>query len=316
MKTKVTSLYPYPGYEAHIAMNLTTDSGGKISMQELQETIKAYKLGPGTEMKDMMIPGPEEGQEIRLHLIIPAGLPEKSPVVLDIHGGGYVSGSPEIDNYRNIHIAEHTPCIVASVEYRLATRELPFPAQLMDCHAAYMWLREHAAEIGGDPERIGVHGTSAGGSLSAGLALYLRDHGEPAPALTVLNVPGMTPETTGSKLMFGNLGFSPASFYEEVDTIYHNPQGNAYSYYAFPAYCKDLKGLGPHMVIVAEYDPLRDEGLEYATRLLAARVPCEIISAPRVTHGFCVIDHPLTRWTHNGICASFRREFGMEIVDF
>ena len=316
MRVKSTILHPYPGYEAHTAMLLDTDAGGNVSMRELQESIKAYKLGPGTEMKDIMIPGPEEGQELRLHLIIPAGLPEKSPVILDIHGGGFVSGSVEIDNYRNIHLAEHTPCIVAAVEYRLATRDLPFPAPLMDCYAAYMWLREHAEEIGGDPARIGVHGTSAGGNFSAALALYLRDRGKPAPALTVLNVPSVSPELTPSKLMFGTLGAPDSAYYDEVDTIYHNPMGNPPNYYAFPAYCRDLRGLGPHMVVVAEYDPLRDEGLEYATRLLRAKVPCEIISAPRVSHGFCVVDQPLTRWVHNGICASFRREFGMEVVDF
>lgn len=70
------------------------------------------------------------------------------------------------------------------------------------------------------------------------------------------------------------------------------------------------------MVVAAEYDPLRDEGLEYAFRLLHDRVPCEIILAPRVTHGFCVMDLPLTNWVHNGIAASFRREFGLEIRKF
>ena len=295
-------------------MNLDT-GGEKVSMEELQKSIRAYTLAPGTEMRDIMIPG-GDGQEMRLHFIIPAGLPNPAPMVLDIHGGGFVSGSPEIDNYRCIAIAEHTPCIVASVEYRLATRENTSMDLLMDCRAAYLWMIEHAAEFGGDPEKIAVHGTSAGGNLSAGLALYLRDHGEPAPALTVLNCPALNPDTTNSKLMFGGLGAYMDSYYDEVDTVFLKPDGAPYSYYAMQAYCPDLKRLGAHMVVVAEYDPLRDEGLEYATRLLAAKVPCEIICAPRVTHGFCVIDKPLTRWTHNGICASLRREFGMELIDY
>ena len=314
MKVQPTKIFPHPGYEGHVAMNLDT-GGEKVSMEELQKTIKAYTLGPGTEMKDIMIPGPEEGQEIRLHFIIPAGLPEKAPMVLDIHGGGFVSGSPEIDNYRCIAIAENTPCIVASVDYRLATRENSSMDQLMDCRAAYLWMKEHADEFGGDPDRIGLHGTSAGGNLSAGLALYLRDHGEPAPVLTVLNCPALDPKISRSKLMFGGLGAPATTYFDEVDTIFLNPDGQPYSYYSMPGYCPDLKGLGPHMVVVAEYDPLRDEGLDYATRLLACRVPCEIICAPRVTHGFCVIDQPLTRWTHKGVSASFRREFGMEPVD-
>lgn len=319
MKVSVAEIHPHPGYEAHVAMNLSTDAGGKISITELQETIKAYKLAPGTTMEDIEIPGSEPGLTLKLRVITPAGLPENSPVILDIHGGGWVSGNLDIDNYRNIHLAEHTPCIVTSVEYRLATPDLPYPAQLMDCRAAYLWLRENAAKLGGDPERIGLHGTSAGGNLAAGLALYLRDHGERQPELTVLNCPALElGQTSVSKLQFGSLDAPGSQYYDEVNSIYIGRQslGNPVPYYAMPSFCPDLHGLNPHMIVVAEYDPLRDDGLRYAFRLLEAGTPCELICAPRVTHGFCVIDQPLTRWTHNGVCAAFRREFGMSVIDY
>lgn len=312
MKVKATTLYPARGYETQIAMNLDTDSGGKVSMAEIQESIKAYTLAPGTTMRDIMIPGPTEGVELKLRIITPAGLGERSPVILDIHGGGFVSGNLDIDNYRCIALAEGTPCIVTSVEYRLATRENKSIDLLMDCRAAYLWLRAHAEEIGGDPERIGLHGTSAGGNLAAGLALWLRDHGEPTPALTVLNCPALGVATTGSKLMFGGLGSPAERFVDEVDNIFLKHDGGPISYYAMPLLCPNLSHLGAHMIVVAEYDPLRDDGLQYAMKLLGDRVPCELISAPRVTHGFCVVDEPLTHWVHSGICASFRREFGME----
>ena len=317
MKVAATELYPHPGYEGHVAMNLNTDAGGRISMEELQKAIKAYKLAPGTKMEDIEIPGPEEGQKLKLRVITPAGLPEKSPVILDIHGGGFVSGSVDIDNYRNIHLAEHTPCIVVSVEYRLATPELPYPAQLKDCRAAYLWLRENAQQLGGDPERIGVHGTSAGGNLSAALALYLRDHGERQPELTVLNCPGIAMGMSTSKRQFGQLGVNDV-YAQTIEAIYVGQEnlGKPIPEYAMPSLCPDLRGLKPHMVVVAEYDPLRDEGLHYAMKLMEDGVPCELICAPRVTHGFCVVDQPLTRWTHNGICAAFRREFGMPVVDY
>ena len=315
MKVCVTDLYPHPGYEDHIAMNLETDAGGKISIETLQEKIKAFTLGKGTIIRDIHIPSSDNGRNIRLHLIIPANIEENSPVVLDIHGGGYVSGSPEIDNYRCIAIAEHTPCIAVSVEYRLATPENIFMDSLMDCRDAYLWLRKHAPEIGGDPSRIALHGTSAGGSLSEGLTLYLRDHGEPLPSLTVLNCPVLTPAVTESKLMFGGLGSPAENYAKEFESIYLKPDGQPYSYYAMPSFCPDLRGLKAHMIVVAEYDPLRDEGLAYAMRLLSSKIPCEIICAPRVTHGFCVIDAPLTRWVHNGVCASLRREFGMKCID-
>lgn len=315
MKVNATQLFPYPGYEDHVKMTLDTDSGGKASTTEIQAVIKSYHLGEGTEMKDIQIPGSEEGQTLKLRVITPAGIEKPSPIILDIHGGGFIAGNVDIDNYRNISLAESTPCIVVSVEYRLASRELPFPAQLMDCHAAYTWLREHGDELGGDPARVGIHGTSAGGNLAAALALYVRDHGEPQPSLTVLNCPDLDMKITTSKEQYGELG-KVKDFYHSNAAIYVNADGRPLSYYAMPGLCSDLSGLNPHMVITAEYDPLRDEGMEYAMRLLHDRVPCETLQAPRVTHGFCVMDKPLTRWVHHGICASFRREFGMEIVDF
>ena len=314
MKVCVRELYPYPGYEDHVKMNIQTDEGGKVSTEELQAQIKAYKLGEGTTMRDFEIPGVEEGTTLKLRVITPANAPKPSPVVLDIHGGGFVSGNLDIDNYRNIAIAEATPCIVVSVEYRLATRELPVPAQLMDCHQAYLWLTQHAAEIGGDASRIALHGTSAGGNLAAALALYLRDHGEQQPALTVLVNPILGVGLTASQLQMGYLG-AKTDYAHNVFAIYANMNGEAVSYYAAPLLCPTLEGLGPHMIVAAEYDPLRDEALQYAMRLLQEQVPCEVYSAPRVTHGFCVLDKPLTRWVHRGIAASLRREFGMEITE-
>lgn len=316
MRIKSTELHPYPGYEAHIAMNLDTDEGGNISMQELQQKIKKFKKAPGTTLEDKLIPGTEKDTELKVRIIKPANLPEHSPIIMDVHGGGFVSGDIDIDNYRNVTLAELTPAIVVAVEYRLASKELPFPAQMLDCYTAYKWLLNHAEEIGGDPKQIGFHGTSAGGNLCAGLALYLRDKGEQQPALNVLVCPVLTLDQTESKLMFGHLGKAPDKYADEVEAIYSSPNGKPVSYYAMPAYCPNLQGLGPHMVITAEYDPLRDEGLSYATKLLSAKVPTEIINAPGVTHGFCVNDEPLTHWVHCGIAAAFRRNFGMKITEF
>ena len=92
--------------------------------------------------------------------------------------------------------------------------------------------------------------------------------------------------------------------------------GTVPSYYAFPSFCADLEGLPPHYIVVGEYDTLRDDGINYAVRLLQTGVPCEMVVAPRVGHGFCVVDHPLTHWVHKGICGSLRREFQMEITEF
>ncbi|MBQ7534175.1 MAG: alpha/beta hydrolase [Stomatobaculum sp.] len=315
MKTKTTRLFCHPGYEDHIAMMLDTDSGGKVSTAEIQAMIKAYTLAEGMKMYDINIPGTEKGEELMLRVITPVEQPENLPIVMDIHGGNFTAGNVDIDNYRCIALASMTPCIAVSVEYRLASRDLPFPAQLMDCLQAYRWLTKNSESIGGDPSRVALHGTSAGGNLAAALALWLRDHGEQAPALTVLNCPVLTDRITPSKLQFGSLS-GIDKYCDSVEAVYMNVQGQYQSYYAMPLYCGNLQGLGPHMIITAEYDPLRDEGLEYARNLMYHSVPCEILSAPRVTHGFCVIDHPLTRYVHRSIAASLRREFGMPITEY
>lgn len=310
-------LAPYPGYENHVAAYLGGPTGEKVPMEEIQKSILAYEAAPGTTMEDRMIPGAENGPELSIRIITPAGLPEAAPVVIDFHGGGWVSGNHDIDNFRNLALAEGTPCIVVSVEYRLCVDDVRFPAPLEDAVAAYRWVAAHAAEFGGDPERIAINGTSAGGNIAAGLQLWLRDHRvEPQPRLTVLNCPVLKLGTSNAKRQFGILGDEEAPFADDVDYQYLPANGEAPSYYAFPGYCPDLFKLSPTMIVVAEYDPLRDDGIEYATRILAAGSPCELIVAPRVTHAFCVVDKPLTHWVHNGICSSLRREFGMDIVEF
>lgn len=309
-------LNPYPGFENHVYAYMGGPDGEKASMEEIQKGILAYTMAEGTTMEDRTIPGAEDGQEMTIRIIKPAGLPEAAPVVIDFHGGGWVSGNLDIDNARNIAIAEGTPCIVVSVAYRICTKDVHFPAPLEDAAAAYQWVAAHASEFGGDGNNLAIYGTSAGGNITAGLQLYLRDQGiNPQPKLAILNCPALTMDTTTSKKQFGTLDPEDAIFSETVNCMFLPPDGSQPNYYAFPSYCPDLSRLSPTLMITAEYDPLRDEGIEYASRILAAGSPCELIVAPRVTHGYCTVDAPLTHWTHRTMCASLRREFGMAITE-
>ena len=308
---------PYPGYEYHLNLydilaNGTEEEKAAAAAAQ-QKYIKGYTLPEGMTMEDRMIPGTEEGQEIRIRVYTPAGLPEKAPVLMEVHGGGWVGGNLDIDNYRCIYLAQNTPCIVVGVEYRLANEEVHFPAPLLDCYTALNWIHDHAEEIGGDPERIALHGTSAGGNLVGALSLYSRDNRGPKIALTVMNCPACTMQLHTSNYQNAKFALTGQGDYmDSAERIYLGKMdGQTPSYYAFPGYCQDLSGLCPHYIIVGEYDTLRDDGLNYGVRLLEAEVPCEITVAPRVGHGFCVVDHPLTRWVHDGICASLRREFNM-----
>ena len=133
-------------------------------------------------MEDITIDGPDEGRkwcfgftDRRTH--------RKSPVVMEVHGGGWVGGSLEIDNYRCVELAKRTPCVVIGVDYRLADSEVCYPKPLMDCYTALNYIYDHADELGIDHTKIALHGTSAGANLVAGLALYVRDFGGPEISL-------------------------------------------------------------------------------------------------------------------------------------
>lgn len=307
---------PFPGYENHIASNLADKSSEEVQTRagaQVKAMLSA-ELPEGMTMEDRMIPGSEEGQELQIRVFTPANLPEQAPIILDIHGGGFVAGSVDIDNGRCIALAQRVPAIVVSVDYRLSGKNgIHFPKPLHDCHAAYSYLHEHADEFGGDANRIGLHGSSAGATLAAGLALYLRDRNELQPALTVLNCPtlSLNIDETLSMHQYMQLKMGPENKALGAEAAYLGGyNGQLPSYYAFPDYCPDLGGLGATMVIVAEYDTLRDTGLTYATRLLRFGVPCEIYQAPRVAHCFTAAPHPFTDFTHDMIAWSFKREFG------
>lgn len=321
-EVKTMKATAYPGYENHLNLYQIiahgTEEEKAAAREEQRRSISEYTLPEGMTMEDMTIPG-GSGQDMTIRVYKPAGLPENAPIIMEVHGGGWVGGNLDIDNYRCITLASGTPAIVVGVDYRL-TRPggVHYPDPLMDCHAALLWIAEHAAEFGGDPKRIGIHGTSAGANLCAGLAMYVRDHGGPDIALAVLNCPALTLENTISKQQYPQFALAPEVKREAPEMLYLGEENWAGMppIYAFPGHSTDLEGLCPHFVIVGEYDTLRDDGLKYATRLLETGVPCELMVAPRVGHGFCVMDKPLTHWVHKGICASFRRQFGMEIVEF
>lgn len=311
----------YPGYEHHLYLYQIRTHGTeeeKAAAREAQRrSIEEYTCPEGMKIEDLTIPG-GDGQDMTIRVFTPAGLPANAPIVMDVHGGGFIHGSLNTDNYRCICLAVGTPALVVSVDYRLAAPNgVHFPQPLMDCYAALNWLKEHGTELGGDSNRIALHGTSAGGNLCAALALYVRDHGGPDLSLVVLNCPVLSMKSSTSKLQYSQFTLGTNVKRESVEYIYLGGlNGTDPSYYAFPDYCQDVGGLPPHYIVVGEYDTLRDDGLRYAHRLLETGVPCELIVAPRVGHGFCVVDHPLTHWVHKGICGSLRREFGMQITEF
>ncbi|MCS7256781.1 MAG: alpha/beta hydrolase, partial [Thermomicrobium sp.] len=117
-----------------------------------------------------------DGMAVRVRLYRPVAVQGTLPALVWIHGGGYVMGTPEMNDPQCAEFARSLPALVASVDYRLAP-EHPYPTPLEDCYAVLRWVHERAEQLGVDRERIAIGGASAGGGLTAALALLARDRG-------------------------------------------------------------------------------------------------------------------------------------------
>jgi acetyl esterase/lipase len=183
-------------------------------------------------------------------------------------------------------VAADLDAVVVSVDYRLAP-EHPFPAGIEDCYAALCWTAGQASALGIDPARIALAGQSAGGGLAAGTALMARDRGYPAPCFQLLEIPELDDRLdTPSMLAFQD---TPLWNRPNAEWSWRHYLGPGHvgepSPYAAPARAKDLAGLPPAYVSTMEFDPLRDEGILYALKLMQAGVPVELHSYPGTFHG-------------------------------
>jgi acetyl esterase len=234
--------------------------------------------------KDLKIPGPAGPIPVRVYTPEGTG---PFPILAYLHGGGWVIG--DVPTYENIcrELCGGTGAVVVSVDYRLAP-EHKFPAATDDCLAAVRWLGAHAAEIGGDAKRIAVGGDSAGGNLAAVTALRLRDEGGPQLVAQLLIYPVTDHYTKGTVSMEKNAeGFLLtrqdmvwfSDYYLRSDADIQNPS-------FAPLRAKSLSGLAPALVLTAEYDPLCDEGEDYAKRLKQAGVSTKLSHYDGAIHGF------------------------------
>lgn len=243
---------------------------------------------PRVSTSEHLAPGHNGGPPVRIVLYKPDGLPENAPVVLQIHGGGFLFGSAELGDPRNRAMALEVGCAVASVDYRLAP-ESPFPAGLDDCYAALVWLSSNAAALGLDPARIALRGESAGGGLAAGLAIMARDLGGPAICFQLLVYPMIDDRTVHApdNPYTGQLIWDRASNRYAWDSWLGMPAGSSeVPPLAAPARVTDLSGLPPCCLTTAALDLFAGENLHYALRLIRAGVPTETYLAPGAFHGF------------------------------
>ncbi len=250
------------------------------------------------EVRDVAVPGPAGAPEVPVRIYAPKTGQNVGAygAFLYIHGGGWIGADVAGNDGLTYALAAESGAVVVSVDYRLAP-ENPFPAALEDCYAAFLWTVEHAAELGIDPERIRVGGDSAGANLSAGVSLMARDRGGPTPCFQFLRVPAFDDRLdTPSMAEFTDTPILKGSDLPIVWDFYLGGPGRRggpdVSPYAAPARAEDLTGLPPAYVCVSEFDPLRDEAIAYAQRLVQAGVATELHLVPGAFHGSAAIPGP------------------------
>jgi len=256
---------------------------------------------------DRRIPGP--AGEIPVRVYTPNAT-APLPLLVYFHGGGWVLGGLDTHDGVCRALANGAECIVVSVDYRLAP-EHKFPAAAEDCYAATRWVAANAAELGGDAQRMAIGGDSAGGNLTAVVALMARDRGGPPLVFQLL----IYPVTMAA--------FDTQSYRDNADGYllttadmrwfwnhYLDRANDAANPYASPL-MGTLTGLPPALVITAEFDPLRDEGEQYAHRLEEAGVAARISRYDGMIHGFFGMGHLMdkAKAAVQEACATLRMVF-------
>lgn len=236
--------------------------------------------------QDIEIEGPDEPLMVRMYKPTEA---DDLPVVVFLHGGGFVLG--DLDSHDNVctALANRAEALVFSVDYRLAP-EHPFPAALEDSYAALQWADRYAGDLGGDPDRLAVGGDSAGGNLTAALALLASDRDGPKIDRQLLIYPAVA--TTPVVSRPESYAENGEGYFLETDEMewfqrsYVQDPIHARNEYAAPLLAQDLSGLPPASIVTAGFDPLRDEGIEYAQRLADDGVSVTHRNYEAMIHGF------------------------------
>jgi len=236
--------------------------------------------------EDRRIKGP--GSDIPIRIYTPRELRpgETLPVLVWYHGGGYVIG--DLDTHDSVcrALANETDCIVVAVDYRLAP-ECKFPAAVDDCEAALKWVAAHAAEINADATRIAVGGDSAGGNLATVVSILARDAGSPKISFQLLLYPVTAPEPeTKSHHAFAEGYLLTRKTITWFFTHYVRTSKDTTDFRYAPLEADDLSSLPPALIVVAGYDPLRDEGVEYAEALIHAGNSVRLSNYEGMVHGF------------------------------
>jgi acetyl esterase len=277
-----------PVAAAYPELDLTDVPGARAQLLDLRDQLPPFVPPSSLAIAKTRVPGPPGDPEIEVCVLTPGGLSAPAPALYWIHGGGFMLGDVDGELEPAAELAIALSAVVVSVEYRLAP-EHPFPAPAEDCYAGLLWLAGQSGTLGVDSSRVAIAGVSAGGGLAAAVTLMARDRGGPVLSLQVLDIPELDDRLCTASMT----DFTDTPVWNRPKAVlswqaYLGPghQGET-SPYAAPARAADLRGLPPAYVVTCEFDPLRDEGIDSARRLMAAGVPVELHHYPGTFHGSC-----------------------------
>ena len=270
---------PYYAVPPHVARRIYRDTRSAVSPP-----------APAVaEARLMVIPGP--GGAIAMRAYRPEGAPpsEALPALMFFHGGGWVIGDLDTHDVVCRQLANGARCAVFSVDYRKSP-EHPFPGAVEDCVAATQHVAREAKALGIDASRIGVGGDSAGGNLSAVVALHARDHGGPALCFQLLVYPATDQTFSHPSMARNGEGYLLTRAAMQYFRGHYLPDPKDWrDWRASPLAAKSLAGLPPAHVVTAGFDPLVDEGRAYAERLAAEGNEVSYLDYPDMIHGFLLM---------------------------
>lgn len=266
----------------YVPMSLSSDRSLTIG-RKLMSAPQPGAMAAGVDRRTDLVPASGDQPAVPVVIYDRPGRARPSGALLWIHGGGLVMGTPAAGDGLCSRFAAELDVVVVSVDYRLAP-EHPFPAGLHDCLAALVWLHAGAGQLGIDPARVVVGGDSAGGGLAACLAQLAHDRGGPAICFQLLQYPMLDDRTALRTDAEALTWTNTSNRYAWSAYLGHPVRADEPRPYASAARRADLAGLPPAWIGIGTIDLFHAESIEYATRLEAAGVPCDVHVVPGMYH--------------------------------
>jgi len=303
----------YPISEEFCPFNHFTPPINRFFIALAQKALKVPSFlwrDPELDVQSCTIPG-YEGAPIEILILSPRSIPSPAPCLVNFHGGGFVLEGAFNHYQLAMTYAKQVGCKVVYVRYRLAPKH-PFPIPQEDCYAALCWVYEHAKELGVDPERIGVGGDSAGGTLTVVACMMARDRGAAVhPLFQMLVYPWLDGRNCSESFhRFTDTPMWNSRLSAKVGPLIQPDPAAIPKAYASPVEAENHAGMPPAYVEVAEFDCLHDDGVLYTRLLRDAGVEAELHESKGTMHGFdVVVNAPTSQAMIAGRVAYMKRKF-------